>query len=47
MEGKVPFFRDARALLVPIDWNEPFGLVMIEAMLSGCPSGTNSSFRAS
>jgi glycosyltransferase involved in cell wall biosynthesis len=37
MEEKVPFFRDARALLVPIEWNEPFGLVMIEAMLSGCP----------
>jgi glycosyltransferase involved in cell wall biosynthesis len=37
MHEKVPFFRDARALLVPIEWNEPFGLVMIEAMLSGCP----------
>jgi len=34
---KVPFFRDARALLVPITWEEPFGLVLIEAMLSGCP----------
>jgi glycosyltransferase involved in cell wall biosynthesis len=37
MEGKVPFFRAARAMLMPITWNEPFGLVMIEAMLSGCP----------
>jgi glycosyltransferase involved in cell wall biosynthesis len=37
LEEKVPFFRDSRALLVPIAWNEPFGLVMIEAMLSGCP----------
>ncbi len=27
----------ARALLFPISWEEPFGLVMIEAMLSGCP----------
>ncbi len=27
----------ARALLVPIRWEEPFGLVMIEAMLAGCP----------
>ncbi len=27
----------ARALLVPIRWEEPFGLVMIEAMLCGCP----------
>jgi glycosyltransferase involved in cell wall biosynthesis len=36
-DGKAAFFRDARALLMPISWNEPFGLVMIEAMLSGCP----------
>ncbi len=21
----------------PIEWNEPFGLVLMEAMLSGCP----------
>lgn len=28
---------EARALLAPIEWNEPFGLVLIEAMLSGCP----------
>lgn len=34
---KVPLLRDARALLAPIEWNEPFGLVMTEAMLSGCP----------
>src|SRR5690349_21174777 len=27
----------AIALLVPIDWPEPFGLVMIEAMACGCP----------
>jgi glycosyltransferase involved in cell wall biosynthesis len=27
----------ARALLAPLAWNEPFGLVLIEAMLSGCP----------
>jgi glycosyltransferase involved in cell wall biosynthesis len=36
-EQKVPLLRDARALLAPIDWNEPFGLTFIEAMLSGCP----------
>jgi glycosyltransferase involved in cell wall biosynthesis len=24
-------------MLAPIDWNEPFGLAFIEAMLSGCP----------
>jgi glycosyltransferase involved in cell wall biosynthesis len=34
---KVPLLRDARALLAPIEWNEPFGLTLIEAMLSGCP----------
>ena len=27
----------ARALIFPIEWEEPFGLVMIEAMLSGVP----------
>lgn len=37
MEQKVPLLCRARALLAPIDWNEPFGLVLIEAMLSGCP----------
>jgi glycosyltransferase involved in cell wall biosynthesis len=36
-EVKIPLLRDARALLFPIDWNEPFGLILIEAMLSGCP----------
>ncbi|HET8622740.1 MAG TPA: glycosyltransferase family 4 protein [Gemmatimonadales bacterium] len=34
---KVPLLRDARAVLVPITWHEPFGLIIIEAMLSGCP----------
>jgi glycosyltransferase involved in cell wall biosynthesis len=34
---KVPLLRDARALLAPIEWEEPFGLILIEAMLSGCP----------
>lgn len=28
---------DARALLFPIDWPEPFGLVMIEALACGTP----------
>jgi glycosyltransferase involved in cell wall biosynthesis len=28
---------NARALLFPIDWPEPFGLVMIEAMACGAP----------
>ncbi len=30
-------FASSRALLVPIRWEEPFGLVMIEALLAGCP----------
>jgi glycosyltransferase involved in cell wall biosynthesis len=33
----VRLLRDARALLFPIDWPEPFGLVMIEAMACGTP----------
>ena len=28
---------NARALLFPVDWPEPFGLVMIEAMACGTP----------
>jgi glycosyltransferase involved in cell wall biosynthesis len=35
--GKAAFLSGARALLFPIDWPEPFGLVMIEAMACGCP----------
>src|SRR5204862_2640559 len=27
----------ARGFLNPIEWEEPFGLVMIEAMAVGCP----------
>jgi glycosyltransferase involved in cell wall biosynthesis len=34
---KSEFLSGARALLFPIDWPEPFGLVMIEAMACGCP----------
>lgn len=34
---KASLLLGARAVLVPIEWEEPFGLVMIEAMLSGCP----------
>ncbi len=32
------FLRGAYALLFPIDWPEPFGLVMIEAMACGTPT---------
>ena len=34
---KRDFLADACALLFPVEWEEPFGLVMIEAMLSGTP----------
>jgi len=34
---KSEFLGNARALLFPIDWPEPFGLVMIEAMSVGTP----------
>jgi glycosyltransferase involved in cell wall biosynthesis len=34
---KATFLGDARALLFPIDWPEPFGIVMIEAMACGTP----------
>ena len=35
--AKTRFLGDARALLFPIDWPEPFGLVMVEAMACGTP----------
>src|ERR1700723_4774205 len=34
---KTQFLGEAAALLFPVDWPEPFGLVMIEAMASGTP----------
>ena len=34
---KPDFLSGARALLLPLDWDEPFGLVMIEAMACGTP----------
>lgn len=36
-EQKADLLGNARALLFPIDWPEPFGLVMIEAMSAGTP----------
>lgn len=36
-QGKQAFLGGAVALLFPIDWPEPFGLVMIEAMACGTP----------
>jgi glycosyltransferase involved in cell wall biosynthesis len=34
---KVELLQDARVTLFPIDWEEPFGLVMIESMACGTP----------
>ncbi len=36
-KGKDEFLGNAYALLFPIDWPEPFGLVMAEAMATGTP----------
>jgi len=33
----IKLYRNAKALLFPIKWEEPFGLVMIEAMACGTP----------
>src|SRR5215469_11683197 len=36
-DDKADFLSGAEALLFPVDWPEPFGLVMIEAMACGTP----------
>jgi len=36
-ERKTSLFAGARALLMPIRWDEPFGLVMVEALACGTP----------
>jgi len=36
-EKTISYFQTAKALLVPIEWQEPFGLTMIEAMSCGTP----------
>lgn len=36
-EEKVRLYQEAKAFLFPIQWEEPFGLVMIEAMSCGTP----------
>lgn len=37
LKGKNKLLRDSIAMLFPIQWDEPFGLVMIEAMACGTP----------
>ena len=36
-EKRIDLYKNAKALLFPIKWPEPFGLVMIEAMACGTP----------
>ena len=36
-DEKVDLLQNARVTLFPIDWEEPFGLVMIESMACGTP----------
>ncbi|ABB24655.1 glycosyltransferase [Pelodictyon luteolum] len=36
-EEKAELFSNAKALLFPISWEEPFGLVLVESLLSGTP----------
>lgn len=36
-DEKVKYLKDAKALLAPIQWEEPFGLYVIEAMSCGTP----------
>lgn len=37
MEQKLDLLSRARGMLNPIEWEEPFGMVMVEAMALGCP----------
>jgi glycosyltransferase involved in cell wall biosynthesis len=36
-EEKNHYLQKAKALLFPIEWDEPFGMVMVEAMACGTP----------
>ncbi len=37
MEEKIELLSNSLAMLFPVQWDEPFGLVMIEAMACGTP----------
>ncbi len=37
LEQKIRLLSSAAGFLNPIDWEEPFGMVMVEAMALGCP----------
>lgn len=36
-EKLVPYYQGAKAMLMPIQWDEPFGMTMVEAMACGTP----------
>jgi len=36
-EQKIPLYQNAAGFIFPLQWEEPFGLVMIEAMATGTP----------
>lgn len=36
-EDIAPYYQNARALLMPVTWAEPFGMTMVEAMACGTP----------
>lgn len=36
-EETIPYFQKAKCLLLPLKWEEPFGVTMIEAMACGTP----------
>ncbi len=37
IQEKIEFYKNARLVLYPVSWEEPFGLVMIESMACGTP----------
>ena len=37
MSQKIDLLSHARGLLNPVEWEEPFGMIQIEAMATGCP----------
>lgn len=36
-EETIPYFQNAKCMLMPLKWEEPFGVTMIESMASGTP----------
>lgn len=38
---KIPFYANAKSFIMPIQWEEPFGLTMIESLACGTPAIVN------